>query len=164
MRRSRSCHACPGERLQAPLGPANSLHCPVDSHDRLRSPTLARIGMYDPSYTACVSSTLWRVHGLSSPPMCVTMCAPPPLMLCVFLPELFSDCRSESVLVLQAASLVLACKCRSLQLPAEAIQPAVMPECTSPRYTRTSPSRGSVLHAHAHAHYMHTEGPGATTD
>ena len=38
------------------------------------------------------------------------------LMLCVFLPELFSDCCSESVLVLQAASLVLACKCRSLQL------------------------------------------------
>ena len=66
--------------------------------------------MYDPSYTACVSSTLWRVHGPVSPPAC----APPPLMLCVFLPELFSDCRSESVLVLQAASLVLACKCRSL--------------------------------------------------
>ena len=56
-------------------------------------------------------------------PVSPPMCAPPPLMLCVFLPELFSDCRSESVLVLQAASLVLACKCRSLQLPAEAIQP-----------------------------------------
>ena len=52
-------------------------------------------------------------------------------MLCVFLAELFSDCRSESFLVLQAASLVLACKCRSLQLPAEAIQPAVTPECTA---------------------------------
>ena len=52
-------------------------------------------------------------------------------MLCVFLPELFSDCRSKSVLVLQAASLVLTCKCRSLQLPAEAIQPAVTPECTA---------------------------------
>ena len=158
MRRSRPCHACPGERLQAPLGPANSLHCPVDSHDRLRSPTLARIGMYDPSYTACASSTLWRVHGLSSPPAC----APPPLMLCVFLPELFSDCRSESVLVLQAASLVLACKCRSLQLPAEAIPTCHDAQMHSLRYTRTCPSRGSVLHAHAHAHYMHTEGPGAT--
>ena len=44
-------------------------------------------------------------------------------MLCVFLPELFSDCRSESVLMLQAASLVLACKCRSLQLPGEANLP-----------------------------------------
>ena len=77
-------------------------------------------------------------------------------MLCVFLAELFSDCRSESFLVLQAALLVLACKCRSLQLPGEAIQPAVTPECTSPRYTRTSPSGGSVLHAHAHAHYVHT--------
>ena len=115
--------------------------------------------MYDPSYTACVSSTLWRVHGRSSPPSAHHL----RLCLCVFLPELFSDCRSESVLVLQAASLVLACKCRSLQLPAEAIQPAVTPECTSPRYTRTSRSRGSVLHAHAHAHYMHTEGPGART-
>ena len=52
-------------------------------------------------------------------------------MLCVFLAELFSDCRSESVLVLQAASLVLACKCRSLQLPGEAIQPAMTPECTA---------------------------------
>ena len=50
-------------------------------------------------------------------------------MLCVFLPVLFSDYRSEFVLVLQAASLVLACKCRSLQLSAEAIQPAVTPEC-----------------------------------
>ena len=56
-------------------------------------------------------------------------------MLCVFLPELFSNCRSESVLVLQAASLVLACKFRSLQQ----FQPAVTPECTSPRYTRTHP-------------------------
>ena len=44
-------------------------------------------------------------------------------MLCVFLPELFSDCRSESVLVLQVASLVLACKSRSLQLPGEANLP-----------------------------------------
>ena len=58
MRRSRPCRACPGERLQAPLGPANSMHCPVDSHHRLREPTLARIGIYDPSYTACVRSTL----------------------------------------------------------------------------------------------------------
>ena len=64
MRRSRPCRACPGERLQAPLGPANSMHCPVNSHDRLRSPTFARIGIYDPSYTACVRSTLWHVHGL----------------------------------------------------------------------------------------------------
>ena len=98
-----------------------------NSHDRLRSPTLARTGIYDPSYTACVCTTLWRVHV----PVFRPMCAPPPLMLCVFLPELFSDCRSKSVLVLQAASLVLTCKCRSLQLPAEAIQPAVTPECTA---------------------------------
>ena len=115
--------------------------------------------MYDPSYTACVSTTLWRVHGPVSPPAC----APPPLMLCVFLPELFSDCRSESVLVLQAASLVLACKCRSLQLPAEAIPTCRDARMHGPRYTRTSRSRGSVLHAHAHAHYMHTEGTGART-
>ena len=72
MRRSRPCRACPGERLQAPLGPANSMHCPVDSHHRLREPTLARIGIYDPSYTACVSSALWRVHGPVFPPMRTT--------------------------------------------------------------------------------------------
>ena len=58
MRRSRPCRACPGKRLQAPLGPANSLHCPVDSHARLRWPALARIGIYDPTYTACVCTTL----------------------------------------------------------------------------------------------------------
>ena len=83
-------------------------------------------------------------------------CAPPSLMLRVFLPELFSDCRSESVLVLQAASLVLACKCRSLQLPGEAI-----PTCHDTRMhlalaILVHPLRSSVLRVHAHAHYMHT--------
>ena len=59
-----------------------------------------------------------RGHG-----MCMHQHVACVLMLCVFLPELFSDCRSESVLVLQVASLVLACKSRSLQLPGEANLP-----------------------------------------
>ena len=83
-------------------------------------------------------------------------------MLCVFLAELFSDCRSESFLVLQAASLVLACKCRSLQLPAEAIQPAVTPECPA-LATLVHPLRVVPSYKRMRMHTTCTQGPGATT-
>jgi hypothetical protein len=37
----------------------------------------------------------------------------PHLCLCAFVPELLSKYRSESILVLQAPSRALACRCRS---------------------------------------------------
>ena len=118
--------------------------------------------MYDPIvYGMRKLHAVARVHGPVFPPMC----APPPLMLCVFLPELFSDCLSESVLVLQAASLVLACKCRSLQLSAEAIQPAVTRPNAPALAILVHPLRVVPSYIRMRMHiYAHRGGPGATTD